>query len=307
MTTKRTPKWKKFENLVADIQKSISPDSRITTNERIIGKRTGHRREVDIVIRQPIGQFELLIVMDCKDYHRPVDVKDVEAFLGLVEDVGANKGAIVAAAGFTQTAKRRAQDSGIELFRLVDVENHDWKSYVAIPVVCDFRSIESWRCKFKAEDTTKFWIVHHFPLTIPLYRSDYSFSGSVQSLLWEMWNNRRVSHEPGFYSDICPSESPSYVKIASDNFRPIEILFDFVVQKKLYFGYLPLTKIKGLSDELERGIILPKVAEIETDWIDSSEVEHKWQLIPSLDTLAVKPFFILEALDRYPVEDPFKL
>ena len=33
--------------------------------------------------------------MDCKDYSDPVDVKGVEEFIGLLQDVGANKGGMV--------------------------------------------------------------------------------------------------------------------------------------------------------------------------------------------------------------------
>jgi len=31
----------------------------------------------DVLVRQKIGQYEMLIVLDCKDYAKPVDVKGV--------------------------------------------------------------------------------------------------------------------------------------------------------------------------------------------------------------------------------------
>ena len=71
-----------------------------------------------------MGQYTIRIVIDCKDYKTAVDVKELEAFMGLADDVGANKGAMVAACGFTSTAKRRARDAGIDLFRLVDTNNN---------------------------------------------------------------------------------------------------------------------------------------------------------------------------------------
>src|SRR5262249_8639118 len=95
------PKWKRFENLVAEIQRALAPGAAISQNERIRGKNTGALREIDIVVRQSVGQFGILIIVDCKDHGNPLDVKDVEAFAGLAEDVGANKGAMVAANGFS--------------------------------------------------------------------------------------------------------------------------------------------------------------------------------------------------------------
>jgi hypothetical protein len=89
----------------------------------------------------------VLIVIDCKDYSKPVDVKGVEEFLGLVEDVGANKGALVASGGFTKTAKTRAKDAGIDLYKLVDAQDDDWRSYVAMPFVCDFRGFGTGKFK----------------------------------------------------------------------------------------------------------------------------------------------------------------
>jgi hypothetical protein len=92
-------KWRRFEDLVATIQAALAKDAVVTPNDKVIGTLTGVPRQIDVSVRQKAGQFELLIVIDCKDYRRPVDVKDVEEFIGLVQDVGANKGAMVAPNG----------------------------------------------------------------------------------------------------------------------------------------------------------------------------------------------------------------
>src|ERR1700690_1843461 len=104
------PEWREFEKLAADIQRQLAPEARIETNVKLRGKRSGIERQIDILVKQTVGQYEIQIIIDCKDYKKPVDVKDLEAFMGMVEDVGANKGAMVAPAGFTSTAKQRAKD-----------------------------------------------------------------------------------------------------------------------------------------------------------------------------------------------------
>ncbi|HEX8853934.1 MAG TPA: restriction endonuclease, partial [Pyrinomonadaceae bacterium] len=83
-------KWKKFEDLAAHIQRRLSPEAVVRQNEYILGKRSKRKRQIDITVRKEVRPYELLIVIDCKDYKRPVDVKDVESFIGLTKDVGAN-------------------------------------------------------------------------------------------------------------------------------------------------------------------------------------------------------------------------
>jgi hypothetical protein len=70
----------------------------------------------------------------------PIDVTGVEAFLGLVRDVGAHKGALICPRGFSAAAKEMARAHGIDLYSPVDMEPHKWQMRVTVPVVCDFRS-----------------------------------------------------------------------------------------------------------------------------------------------------------------------
>jgi hypothetical protein len=44
-------------------------------------------RQIDISVRKRTGQYSILIVIDCKDHAEPIDVKDMEAFAGMVKDV----------------------------------------------------------------------------------------------------------------------------------------------------------------------------------------------------------------------------
>ena len=106
-----TPDWKKFEQLAAAIQRELAPDAKITENAKLVGK-SGSKRQIDILIEEETGQFKLRIAIECKDYKNPVDIKDVETFLGLLSDVGAHKGAMVAANGFTAAARERALNAG---------------------------------------------------------------------------------------------------------------------------------------------------------------------------------------------------
>jgi hypothetical protein len=129
------PKWKRFEKLVEKIQAGLAPTAIVKHNEKIYGKKSGSERQIDVTIRQSVGQFEILIVIDAKDHKAPVDIPELGSFLDLVSDVGAQMGALVSASGFTEGAKRRAREAGVDLYRLVDAESEDWRTYVQLGVL----------------------------------------------------------------------------------------------------------------------------------------------------------------------------
>lgn len=305
MTNNSNPKWKKFEQLVHKLQVSLSPDSKITLDDRIIGSITGVERQIDISVKKTVGQFEILIVIDCKDYKHPVDVKSVEEFIGLVGDVKANKGALVSSNGFTEAAKTRAKNSGINLYRLIDAEDHDWKSYVAIPMVCDFRSLGEGNFVVKSSSPSILKeISQQNPKLIPVYNKDHQQIGTPLLLLWNKWNKREIPDEPKLHIGINISTEPTFVKSQSGIYEQVKFEGNFEVVQKFYFGELPLTKISGFRDEVSGHLVLPGNFEITTDLIDVIEVEEKWLRIPSIEALAVKPTMILTALDYYPSELP---
>ncbi len=96
------PKWKRFEKLAYEIQKEFSRSATVTLNDSILGVDSKTTRQIDISVRQNIGQYPILAVIDCKDYKDPVDVKAVEEFAMMVRDVRANKGR-----SFRATASQR--------------------------------------------------------------------------------------------------------------------------------------------------------------------------------------------------------
>ncbi|HJQ59864.1 MAG TPA: restriction endonuclease, partial [Vineibacter sp.] len=135
-----TDDWRGLEVLVAKIQRQLAPDAEVIHNTKLTGRQSGQARQIDVLVRQKIGQYEMLIVLDCKDHGRPVDIKGVEEFHGLLTDVGAHKGALVCPKGFTEAAKTRAAGWQLDLYSPVDTDPHKWQVRVKAPVICDFRS-----------------------------------------------------------------------------------------------------------------------------------------------------------------------
>src|SRR5271154_686133 len=126
LSEKPEPKWKRFEKLAYEIQKGLTSRGTVKLNDSIVGVDSKTGRQIDISIREQIGQFPILVVIDCKDHSEPIDVKSVEEFAGLAHDVRANRGAIISSNGFTEAAVTLARNRGIDTFRLVDTDSVDW-------------------------------------------------------------------------------------------------------------------------------------------------------------------------------------
>ena len=64
------PKWKRFEKLAYEIQKEFAGDAEVKLNDSILGVDSQIERQIDISVRRRIGQYPILIVIDCKDIFR---------------------------------------------------------------------------------------------------------------------------------------------------------------------------------------------------------------------------------------------
>jgi hypothetical protein len=122
------PEWELYERLVARmVADQLETDLCVTPNARVLGRITGVRRQIDVLIetRHDTDNSRRVIV-DAKKRSRKIDVKDVESFMGLMEDVGATHGYLVSPVGYTKAAEKRAQAAvSIRILPLDRLENFD--------------------------------------------------------------------------------------------------------------------------------------------------------------------------------------
>ena len=287
-------KWKRFEELVKRVQEELAPDAIVKLDDKIIGSDTGIARQIDISVKRSIGNYEILVVIDCKDYSRPVNVKDVEAFIGMIQDVHANKGVIVSASGFTKTAKTRGEKAGLNLYRLVDTGDHDWQVMAYIPVICNFIGPRKYSFRFSGNIE-----IIDFPFNEPqslkIYDENNCELGTLLNIMKKNWNDYQYPIEPGNYKNL--ELMKGITKIKSDNsYQELNIKLNLLVESRLYFGELPIQKLSGFKDELT-GKTLSRG--FTTEMIDVIDVQNNWERINSLNDLAVKPMLTLEAIDIY--------
>lgn len=87
---------------------------------RIIGRHSGVQRQLDAAVYR-VGEVRPFLIADAKRHASKLDVKAVEEFLGMVDDVGAEIGVLVAPEGFTKAAQQRASVTSTRL-RLMTIQ-----------------------------------------------------------------------------------------------------------------------------------------------------------------------------------------
>jgi len=264
---------------------------------RLPGRHSKTDRQIDVLVRQKIGQYEMLIVLDCKDHARPIDVTGVEAFDGLVNDVGAHKGALICPRGFSAAAKDMARARGIDLYSPVDTEPHKWQMRVTVPMLCDFRSAGiAFRLSTSAPKP--------FRMSMEFYNSTMAHEVGSQkelgipiSVALDKWNRGGFPVEPGEHRDIPPFDQKT---VLMDNgyceLIPMDLTVSIRVTQEFFFGRLPIKQLSGLKDELSGAVITNAFT---TGILDPNDVRDNWRRLASPSEAPQQPVMTLSGLIGY--------
>lgn len=282
-----------LEILVAKIQKQLAPDSEVLHDVKIDGRQSNRQRQIDVLVRQKIGQYEIQIVIDCKDYARPVNIKGVEEFYGLLSDIGAQKGVLVCPRGFTEAAKTRAEGWQIDLYSPVDTDPHKWQAKAAIPALCDFRTA-AMQFGLRMSAPLPFTVPPDFFSRNIVFDKEKNKLGTVLENAMEKWNEGRFPSEPGEHRHLPIFDT---LEVTTDNGHgmivPVELVVSLDVKRQLYFGQFPIQQISGFKDEISGGVIANAFT---VGLLSPDEVERDWQKINAEEEAPTKPVICLTGL-----------
>ncbi|MDR3570611.1 MAG: restriction endonuclease, partial [Candidatus Pacebacteria bacterium] len=107
--------WQEYQDAVALLYEQAEGFGNIRRNVSIPDKVTGQSRQIDVLIEMEVKGHSIRLVVDAKFHSTPIDVREVESVLALADAVGANKAIIVAANGWTEPAKKKADHVGCDL------------------------------------------------------------------------------------------------------------------------------------------------------------------------------------------------
>jgi hypothetical protein len=284
-----TPKWKQFEDLVAEIQRELTPDAKIQTNIKRQGRRSGTWRQIDILVEFTVGQFDVSIVIDCKDYKDRVDVKDVEAFIAMIEDLAVTKGAIVSASGFSEPAIRRAKDAGIDTYELIATGDHPWAKLLSIPALIRDLRVDNYTFTFQMTGAGTALRIQDWRY-LKLYRSDGQFIDCPLNLLIDRWNGRLIATNPGTHKMQPLSGVETFAESADDQLFRLDIYVNYTVEEELRIGRIPLKDMRGFVNN-QSGQISSRG--FTTEIFDAATIGEDWEVVASLNKLAAQPILVM--------------
>jgi len=127
--------WKDYENEICDFFQREYPTATITHNATIRGRYSFTDRQVDILVEDYVAGNRFVIIIDGKFFSKKIDVKCVESFIGMVNDIGAHKGLMITSRGYSKAATQRAYNDPIDIE--LDILNFDdldkYQGFVAMP------------------------------------------------------------------------------------------------------------------------------------------------------------------------------
>lgn len=100
--------WKKYENEIFETFKEAYPNAKISYNQKIVGRYSKVERQIDVLIEGRIAGKKLRLVIDGKYYSKNIDVKEVDSFISMVEDIDAAQGILITSKGYSPAAINRA-------------------------------------------------------------------------------------------------------------------------------------------------------------------------------------------------------
>jgi hypothetical protein len=101
----------------------------VAHNQELKGK-SGVVHQIDVLWRFRRAGIEHLVIIECKNYGRTVELGDVRSFHSVVEDIVGARGVMVTRVGFQSGAKDFAQHHGIGLKLLRHPLDEDWEGLI---------------------------------------------------------------------------------------------------------------------------------------------------------------------------------
>jgi hypothetical protein len=127
--------WRSFESDVYRAIMAKFPGARARFNAKLPGYLSDVPRQIDVLVELDGPGEPIRIAVEAKHHVRPIDVKGVEEFIGLLHDVRVERGVMLSSSGYTKTAFQRAfaddVDLDLDIFSLAEFIG--WQNHGGIP------------------------------------------------------------------------------------------------------------------------------------------------------------------------------
>lgn len=158
--------WRGYESYVLGSLAAQFPGVRLEANVKLAGKRSGVPRQIDV-----LAYADQVVAIECKYFGRRVDVKCVEAFIGMLGDVEIQRGILVTAVGFSEAAKRRALNDQLNVeLQLIHPDRLSEHQHRGAPLVwraplgISLGLIDGWTCDTELTEVPGGAVMMMYPL-----------------------------------------------------------------------------------------------------------------------------------------------
>ncbi len=121
---------RRFERVVESIERLLDPSVPVEFDAKLPDRTTGDLRQFDILVRVPATHGPLLVAVECKDWSRPIDVAEIDAFVTKCGDCGISKAVIVSSNGFSEAARGKARFNKIDALVLEETGHVNWPNWM---------------------------------------------------------------------------------------------------------------------------------------------------------------------------------
>lgn len=115
-----------FQELVAIIHSRLGNGWIVTESMFLPDGITGEMREVDVVAKATVANYDLYISVECRDHRRPADVTWIESMAKKHESLSTSKLVLWSRSGFTKAAVAKAAALKIDTVSQATAAAADW-------------------------------------------------------------------------------------------------------------------------------------------------------------------------------------
>ena len=220
-------------------------------------------RQIDVLITSKVAGIEIKTIVECKDYNKKVDVKVIDGFHSVMQDVGAHKGVVVSRKGFSSTAIKKAKRLGISLFTAHKACSDKWNIDFKLPILLT----EVYPAKITVNPTVS---VKKGTMILRSALHTINDINLVKSFM-QNWNNdsalidsHLIFENDSISLKINNISAPFFIRDSKGMKLPVSD-YDLMVgfEKKYYLGFL---------DEIDESMVLQSHSEDDSTMILSSDV-----------------------------------
>lgn len=230
---------KLLERVLEDLCSGIE-NAKVLRDEYVVGKMSGSRRQVDVLIKGKVGFVDVQIEVEAKHYSSPVSIDLVEAFAKKLEDTGSDLGVMVCPAGFQAGAESLAKVYGIQLF---EIENEALdNSKLFIPVRLIMPDLSQWSIRIHEKSVAPFYIPSDLS-KIRIVKEGREYD--LKQLLGYAWNHRMIPQRVGMYK--VQFDAVKMLDLdAPGTHQYCELEFDVEVKGSYYLKLFPANLLRNV-------------------------------------------------------------